>query len=106
MPYIRPQPKLKLTVPERQRLLQVYYQEYRELAQQDPSALNRKVPREALAALLNEIGGLVLRGAAALAADTGTIRRFLDENPLPPSLRDRLPDDFRVFCLILNALKQ
>ena len=30
----------------------------------------------------------------------------MKQNPLPPHMKELLPDDFRVFSLVLNALKQ
>jgi hypothetical protein len=55
---------------------------------------------------LNRIGELLLTESAKLAASKGPIRAFLDGNSLPPSMEKSLPDDFRVFCLALNSLKQ
>jgi len=106
MAYRRPRPTSKLAKQERLHVLRDYYHEYRQLAEQDQSVLNRKVSRTAFAALLDEVGDLLLRRAAALASQPSPLREFLDENPLPPSLRGRLPDEFRAFCLALNALKQ
>lgn len=34
------------------------------------------------------------------------VRQFLDENRPPGKMNTLLPDDFRVFCLLLNGLKQ
>ena len=41
-----------------------------------------------------------------MATTPGAVREFLDANPLPPKLASILPDEFRAFCLALNALKQ
>lgn len=41
-----------------------------------------------------------------MAASTGAVREFLDANPLSPTMSPLLPDEFRTFCLVLNALKQ
>jgi hypothetical protein len=82
------------------------YGEYRVWATEDPSRLNRKVPREAFDDLLNRVGELLLEQASILAATPGPIRKFVDHNPLPPSLEGKLPDEFRAFTLALNALKQ
>jgi hypothetical protein len=49
---------------------------------------------------------LLYQKASTLASHPSLLREFLEENPLPRSLRGRLPDDFRAFCLALNALKQ
>jgi hypothetical protein len=106
MRYVRPRVASKITKQERQRLLRDYYETYREWANRDPSVLNRKIPREACASLLDLVGALILREAAALALQPGPVRQFLGENPLPPCLQGRLPDEFRAFCLALNAVKQ
>ncbi|QSQ26111.1 hypothetical protein JY651_14785 [Pyxidicoccus parkwayensis] len=106
MTYERPKPKAKLSKPERKELLEQYYGEYRNWAAEDPSCLNRKVPRQAFDDLLNRVGDLLLEQAAALATTPGPVREFLDQNPLPPSLEGKLPDEFRAFSLALNALKQ
>jgi hypothetical protein len=106
MTYVRPEAASKLTKQERQRLLRDYYQDYRAWAERDPSVLNRKLPRDACTSLLDAVGELILREAGSLALRPGPLRQFLDANPLPPSLQGRLPDEFRAFCLALNALKQ
>jgi hypothetical protein len=67
--------------------------------------LNRKLDREAFSALLDEIGGRLLDSARELANQPGPVREFLDKNPVPAPLSTHLPDEFRVFCLALNALK-
>jgi hypothetical protein len=106
MAYERPKPKAKLSKPERQELLERYYGEYRAWATEDLSRLNRKVPREAFDELLNRVGALLLEQATVLPATPGPVREFLEQNPLPPSLEGKLPDEFRAFTLALNALKQ
>jgi hypothetical protein len=106
MKYRRPRPDSRLTKAARQELLRAYFDEYRRMAQQQPEALNRKIAREAFAAVLDRIGGLLLEAAAQLAQEPGPVRKFLDANPIPEALHGRLPDDFRAFCLALNALKQ
>lgn len=106
MAYKRPQPKAKLSKSERKEVLDRYYGEYREWAAKDPSCLNRKVPREAFENLLNRVGELLIEQAAVLTASPGSVREFLDENRLPPSVEGKLPDEFRAFALALNALKQ
>jgi hypothetical protein len=106
MPYQRKSRESKPSKREREALLQDYWNFYSERTKIDPSALNRKIPREAFTDLLNELGTLISDRANELASHPGVVRQFLDANPLPPSLAHRLPDDFRVFCLALNALKQ
>lgn len=106
MAYKRPRPEAKLSKDERAELLTRYYGEYRAWATEDASQLNRKVPREVFEGLLNQIGELLLEHAAQAATSPGPVRQFLDDNPLPPSLTGKLPDEFRAFALVMNALKQ
>ena len=81
-------------------------QHYRQLAASDSTVLNRKVPRGAFADLLDRMGEMLLTESMKLAESPGPIRTFVDANPLPPAMAQRLPDYFRVFCLALNSLKQ
>jgi hypothetical protein len=104
--YERPTNRLKLSKQEKLDLLQDYVQHYRKLIAIDKAVLNRKVPRESFADLLDRVGEMLLIEAAKLATTAGPIRNFLDDNPLPRSMENSLPDQFRVFCLALNSLKQ
>lgn len=106
MTYKRPTNRLPLLKADKLNLLKDYIEHYRQLATTDKTALNRKVPREAFNDLLDRVGGLLLAESAKLAESVGPIRTFLDSNPLPQSMAERLPDDFRIFCLALNSLKQ
>ncbi|RKH01132.1 hypothetical protein [Corallococcus carmarthensis] len=106
MAYERPEPREKLNKPQRKEMLERYYGEYRAWASEDPSHLNRKVPREAFDELLNQVGALLLEQATVLATAPGPVRDFLVQNPLPPSLKGKLPEEFRAFTLAMNALKQ
>lgn len=106
MPYQRPRSDRTLTKDERTVLIQSYLNHYRELAKEDLAVLNRKIAREAFGTLLDEIGSLLLEKSAELASATGSVRDFLSANPLPHPLKGLLSDEFRVFCLALNALKQ
>jgi hypothetical protein len=104
MPFERPKPKSRLSKKDRQAILKEYYEYYTE----KPSALNRKLPPDALREmreLLDAIGCLLISRADELAKQPGPIRQFLDDNPLPEHLARHLPHEFRVFCLALNALK-
>ncbi len=106
MPFQRPKPGRSLDKEERAALLQSYINHYHEAAKDDVAALNQKIPREAFDDLLDRIGCLVLDHATAVAGDHGPVRDFLKANPLPKPLEGLLPDNFRIFCLGLNALKQ
>lgn len=104
--YERPSNKKPVAPDEKAELLRQYFAYYEQVAQQDPDRLNVKLERAAVADLLDEIGGLLLERAKALSSSQGTVRDFLDATELPECIRERLPDEFRAFCLILNALKQ
>jgi hypothetical protein len=106
MPFQRPKASRALGKEERFGLLQSYYNHYREAARREPETLNRKIPRQAFDDLLDRIGSLLLEIASSSAAEHGSVRNFLTENALPKPLIGLLPDDFRVYCLALNALKQ
>ena len=41
-----------------------------------------------------------------MGESAGSVREFLNTNPLPPATAPLLTDEFRTFCLALNALKQ
>ncbi|HJQ27172.1 MAG TPA: hypothetical protein VKA60_25005 [Blastocatellia bacterium] len=83
-----------------------YVSHYEAEAAVDPSVLNRKVPREVFAPLLDRIGELLLQESKRLAREPGPVYDFLEATPLPSSIKELLPRDFRVFCLALNAVKQ
>ncbi len=106
MSYQRPTNPNPLSKAEKVELLREYSEYYRSLATTDQSALNRKVPRDAFADLLDRIGKLLIDESKQMASSPGTVREFLDANPLPPEMTSLLPDEFRTFCLALNALKQ
>ena len=106
MAYARPTNRLKLSRAQKLDLIKNYVEYYRRLIATDRSVLNQKVPRGAFADLLDRLGETLLTESAKLAEATGPIRTFLDANPLPPAMAKSLPDDFRVFCLALNSLKQ
>lgn len=106
MPYIRPTPKCRLEKPEKVRIVKAMVEHHRQAFTKDPDSLNRKVPRNAFADLLEDVGVLLLSRSEALARETGPVRSFLDETPLPAELDGLLPPEYRTFCLALNALKQ
>jgi len=87
-------------------LLHEYSTAYEALVKSDPSALNRKIPREPFSGLLDSVGVLLTEKSVALAGEPGPVRDFLDSNPVPGKMAALLPDSLRVFCLGLNSLKQ
>ena len=106
MSYKRPTNANSLTKADKVQLLREYSQYYEQVVNTDQSALNRKVPREAFAKLLDRIGQILIDESNKMASSSGEVREFLDANPLPPTMAPLLPDEFRTFCLALNALKQ
>ncbi|MGA2264006.1 MAG: hypothetical protein ABSH28_21555 [Acidobacteriota bacterium] len=106
MGYQRPTNPVRLTKTQKLALLTEYAEYYRELAAADPHALNRKVPREAFAEILDRVGEVLIEESGKLAKSEGSVRQFLDDNTLPSAMAALLPDGFRTFCLALNALKQ
>lgn len=106
MKYQRPKSKIQLDSSHKQIMLKQYFAHYQDVAKSDPEALNIKIPRDIFNPLLDQIGVLLLSYATSAIANNSDIRSFLDKNPPPSALGDLLPDDFRAFCLALNALKQ
>jgi len=106
MTYQRPKSEIQLSPEEKKRLLSEYFAFYQAQVQIDMGNLNKKVPRETFASVMDEIGEILLRKSSEMAKDNEVIRNFLLETPLPPDLAKLLPDEFRVFCLLLNGLKQ
>lgn len=110
MPYIRPVNPNPVLPDEKQKLISEYFAYYGKIAQLaeergDYSGLNAKLPKVAAEIFLSDVGTL-LNQTALKAAKTGNVRDFLDKNPLPDSMKNHLPDEFRAFCLLLNSLKQ
>jgi hypothetical protein len=106
MPFERHQRPSLLSKTDRQLLLLEYLKHCSLVGQQNPAALNQKLPRDGAVDVLDRIAVLLREEAALLASRPGPMRTFLDNNPLPECLNGMLPDDFRAFCLLLNALKQ
>jgi hypothetical protein len=106
MTYQRPKSEIQLSPEEKKNLLGEYLAFYEAQVQINIANLNKKVPRETFAAVMDEIGEILLRKSSEMAKDNEVIRKFLMETPLPPDLAQLLPDEFRVFCLLLNGFKQ
>src|SRR4051812_11887770 len=106
MSYKHPKPGYKLNKQGRAEIMADYRTFYTELARKDPSALNRKVPREVFADLHDQVGRILLEEATRLAGQAGPIQEFLSANPLPEKMKPYLPVDYRIFCLVLNSFKQ
>src|SRR5664279_3687679 len=106
MAYQRPKNRSPLSKVEKLDLLKNYIEYYNDLAAIDATVLNRKLPREAFATLLDLLDETLLNGSKELAETDGPVLAFLEANPLPPVMAAHLPVNFRVFCLALNSLKQ
>lgn len=106
MTYKRYKSEAALPKPEKVSLMREYVGYYEGLIEEEGlDALNIKIPREVFAELLDQIGTLLNERAIAVSKE-GAVKVFLDANPLPPHMQELLPDDFRAFSLMLNALKQ
>ncbi len=105
MRYQRPRNHRSITKSEKLALLKEYATEYEVLAKADPSALNRKMPREAFSEMLDAVGVLLTVKSATLAVSPGPVREFLDSNPVPGEMAALLSDSLRAFCLGLNSLR-
>lgn len=107
MEYTRYMNNSPLSPEEKTQLLQEYILYYEGLVKEgNLDLLNQKLPRSAVADVLDTIGGLLKSKAKELAESSKEVQEFLSANPLPGRMAKLLPDDFRVFVLILNALKQ
>lgn len=107
MSYKRYKSEIALSKPEKVNLMSEYIGYYEGLInEQGLNALNVKIPRDVFANILDEIGIILNQRSLEMANEDGPVKNFLEENPLPPHMKELLPDDFRVFSLLLNALKQ
>lgn len=102
--YTNPNP---LTPEEKDQLLKEYVQYYEEVVKDGRlDLLNQKLPRSAVSDILDNIGSMLKSESQRLAESDGEVKDFLKANPLPCEMAEMLPDGFRVFTLLLNALKQ
>ncbi len=107
MAYKRYKSSATLSKAEKKELMSEYIFHYSCLIQEyGHDVLNVKIPREVFADFLDDIGSRLNEYAIKMANDEGAVKEFLKANPLPPHMDDLLPDDFRVFSLLLNAMKQ
>ena len=105
--YKRFENAIQLDKNQKIKLLNDYNEYYEDLIKttQGFDKLNIKIPREEFDDILDKVGSLLIEKAIEMAK-SGAVKDFLDNNPLPASMKNMLPDDFRAFCLILNSLKQ
>lgn len=105
--YIRYQNNRELSSEEKIELVKEYFEYYEELIKnQNIEVLNKKIPRQVFSKVLDQIGALLKSEASEMVTKDVKVKQFLTENPLPDHMKDLLPDDFRVFSLLLNSLKQ
>lgn len=83
-----------------------------EAEQQFLSQLSVKLDRSIVAQFQDLIGGLIQQEARRLAmpgsldTDAQQVQLFLTEHPLPAGLAAHLPDEYRIYSLLLNVVKQ
>lgn len=107
MDYTRYANNNPLSPEEKVSLLKEYVEYYEGLVKERKlELLNQKLPRSAVSDILDAIGCLLKAESQKLAQSSDEVKDFLKANPLPGRMADLLPDDFRVFVLILNSLKQ
>lgn len=105
MKYKRPDRNTALTPQEKRAIMRDYFRHCKKIYTKDPSAINRKIPREVVKDLTDAIGSLIL-ARLSKTQKYKAVSKFLIENPLPASMQKLLTKETRTFCLILNALKQ
>jgi hypothetical protein len=106
MAYKRYISEKRLTKSEKISLLKEFNEYYEKKYKEEGLAgLTVKIPRNAFDSILDQIGTLLIEASANISKK-GTVRDFLDNNPVPDHMKDLLPIEFRAFSLILNALKQ
>lgn len=108
--YTSPFQEERANTPERRQFEQQVLEDFRSLyVDGQERNLNVKVKREDFNDLLNGIG-VQLQSFARQVADRPEehpkLSAQLKEHPVPVSARGIMTDEFRVFCLALNALKQ
>lgn len=107
MAYQRYKTKVSLTRSEKVDLMAEYIAYYEDLIKEKGTeVLNVKISREVFADIIDSIGQILNKESARLSLADETVKSFLTENKLPPHMQEIIPDEFRVFSLLLNALKQ
>jgi hypothetical protein len=107
MAYARLQSVHKLNKMEKVEFLKEYVAHYEKaVKERGVESLNTKIPREVFASTLDTLGDFLQDHARQLLKENEDVQGFLRANPLPPHMAGLLPDEFKVFSLLLNALKQ
>lgn len=106
MAYKRYKSDKRLTKEEKVSLLNEYNEHYKKIYKDNGLAgLTVKMPRNVFDSILEQIGSQLVAASVNLS-ENGPVKDFLDCNPLPEHMKELLPNNFRAFSLILNALKQ
>jgi len=107
MAYQRYKSSVSLTKAKKVTLMSEYISHYSKLIQEHGNeVMNVKIPREVFTDFLDNIGSTMNEYVEKMVNENDTIKEFLEANPLPPHMSDLLSNEFRVFSLMLNALKQ
>ncbi len=107
MAYKRFENEKLLSKDEKKNLMSEYIRYYEDLIKERGiHELNVKIPRKVFALILDDIGTLLVDEANRLANEDSQVKDFLKAHPLPPHMESLLPENFRVFALLLNSLKQ
>jgi hypothetical protein len=107
MVYNRYQIDESLIMEEKKNIMRNYLSFYERLyASEGETALNKKINRSIFNEVLDEIGNVLQKKAREMSYENNEIKSFLEKNPLPEDMEKHLPIEFRVFALLLNALKQ
>jgi len=106
MPYQRPTLNLSLSKDEKITILREYFFYYQDVAEKDPEQLNVKIDRQVSGEILDSIGVFLVTKSKELSEKPGPFLEFLNQTSPPGKMKSLLPDEYRTFCLILNALKQ
>lgn len=103
MAYKRYKSEIALSKEEKVSLMAEYINHYENLIKvHGTDVLNIKIPRGVFGEILDNIGTLVNEQAMKMANEEGAVKDFLQANPLPPHMQKLLPDEFRVFALLIN----
>jgi hypothetical protein len=95
----------KIGAQERLKALSEYIAHYEVIAKEQPQLLNQKLPRKVVHPILDGIGSSLKTVASQLTAHSD-IQEFLRRNEPPICIGHELTDEVRIFCLLLNALRQ
>jgi hypothetical protein len=96
----------KLKQNDKKAVMTDYLLYYEKLYNENEDLLNIKIEREIFKKVIDKIENIIFEEAKFLLIDNQEIQTFLANNPIPPMLVEYLSDEFRVYSLLLNSLKQ